>query len=499
MQLTWIVRFVATGIATLTAVLLMQIDSSALAVARWESRQVEVGTREGDSLFGVSCPTVSMCLAVGNRGAIAVSGNPGGGVGAWRSETVKPGAYVGTAPGEPDRTSPGTLESISCPTAGMCAAVTYAGDFYASGDPGGGISTWRATDLDGNGADTHLKSVSCPTTTFCVAVAARESGAGNASGGGKVIGIRNPLSTSISSMQVQLDESLDLQAVSCAGPAFCIAVANEGRIIVSANPTSDAPVWREVGTPGGPGNLEAVDCPNTSLCLAGDARGNILSSTNANAAAPSWREANSGPSVPITGISCPTVSRCAAADNNGDVAVSTNPTGPAGVWSATNLIPFPSGGSQGLPFNAFFGISCPTVDFCVAVGSRGLIFTSGNPFDTEATPGGKRRGGSKRPRVKILHSDNFVRQSRTKGAGSRVTFRLRPYGRVRGFICSLDGRGFRRCRSPLRLYAKVGHHLLRVRAIGLTGLTGPVAKDRFTIAGPPVRSRQTRSTIIALP
>jgi hypothetical protein len=86
--------------------------------------------------------------------------------------------------------------------------------------------------------------------------------------------------------------------------------------------------------------------------------------------------------------------------------------------------------------------------------------------------------------MKILRADNFVRQSRTKGAGSRVTFRLRPYGRVRAFVCSLDGRKFRRCGSPLRIYAKLGSHVLRARAIGVTGQKGPVAKDRFAIRGP---------------
>jgi hypothetical protein len=476
----WIVRFVATGIATVMIGLLIQADSSALAVATWESRQVEVGVREGDSLFGVSCPTASICVAVGNRGTIVTSENADGGAGAWRSEAATPGPHVGTASGEADRTSPGTFESVSCPTAGMCAAVTYAGDFYASGSPEGGASTWRATDLDGDGADTHLKSVSCPTPTFCVAVAAGESGAG----GGQIIGISDPLSASISLVQARLDEPLDLQAVSCASFAFCIAVANQGKVVVSANPVAATPVWREIGTPGGPGDLDSVDCPDISLCLAGNAGGNILSSTHANATVPDWRGVNTGPSVPITGISCPTVSRCAAVDNNGDVAVSTRPSGPLGSWSATNLIPFLPSGSQGQPFNALFGISCPTVDFCAAVGSRGMIFTSANPFDAEETRGGKRRGGPKRPRMKILHSDNFVRQSWTKGAGSRVTFRLRPYGRVRGFVCSLDGRRFRRCRSPLRVYAKLGPHVLRARAIGVTGLRGPVAKDRFAIRGP---------------
>ncbi|MGV1047195.1 MAG: hypothetical protein ACOYD4_01535 [Solirubrobacterales bacterium] len=468
----------------MTAALLLGADSPALAGSTWESRRVEVGVREGDSLFGVSCPTAFACVAVGNRGTIVTSENPGGGAAAWISETVAPGTHVGTAPGEPDRTSPGTFESVSCPTTEMCAAVTYAGDFYASGDPAGGSSTWRATDLDGDGADTHLKSVSCPSPTFCVAVAAGGFGALDANGGGKIISISDPLSASISPVQVQLDESLDLQAVSCASLGYCIAVANQGRIVASANPGGVAPVWREIGTPGGPGDLEAVDCPDTSLCLAGNARGGVLSSTDANAGAARWRAVSIGPSVPITGISCPTPLRCAAVDNNGDVAVSTNPTGPVGSWSVTNLIPFPPGGGQGPPFNALFGVSCPSVDFCAAVGSRGVIFTSGSPFDVEATRGGKKRGGPKRPRMKILHSDDFVRQSRTKGTASRVTFRLRPYGKVRGFVCSLDGRRFHRCRSPLRIYAKVGPHLLRARAIGVTGLKGPVAKDRFAIRRP---------------
>jgi len=83
--------------------------------------------------------------------------------------------------------------------------------------------------------------------------------------------------------------------------------------------------------------------------------------------------------------------------------------------------------------------------------------------------------------MKIVRGDRFARQSHTKRAGSRVTFRLRPYGRVRGFECSLDHRRFKRCKSPLRIYVKLGAHVLRARAIGLTGLKGPVAKHRFEI------------------
>jgi hypothetical protein len=217
--------------------------------------------------------------------------------------------------------------------------------------------------------------------------------------------------------------------------------------------------------------------------LVGNAGGNVLSSTDANADALHWREVNAGASVPITAISCPTVSRCVAVDNNGDVAVSTNPTNSSGSWSARNLMPFTADGG-GLPLNAFFGVSCPSIGFCAAVGSRGKVFTSDDPFTTAPTGHGRGPRAPRRPRLRILRSDNFVRQSRTKGIGSRVTFRLRTYGRVRGFVCSLDRRRLRRCASPLRIYAKVGHHVLRARAIGASGLKGPMAKERFAIRRP---------------
>ena len=131
-ELMRIVRFAAIGIIAL----FLWADSSALAVATWASRQVEVGVNERDGLFGVSCPKASACVGGRQSGRIVTSENPDGGASAWRSEVVKPEPYVGTAPGESDRTSPGSFESVSCPTTGMCAAVTYAGDFYASGDPG---------------------------------------------------------------------------------------------------------------------------------------------------------------------------------------------------------------------------------------------------------------------------------------------------------------------------------------------------------------------------
>jgi hypothetical protein len=362
----------------------------------------------------------------------------------------------------------------------MCAAVSYSGDFYASADPAAGSSTWHATDLDGDESDIHLKGVSCPTTTLCVAVAA--GGSGSLGPGGRVFGIAMPGTAFPIVTQVRLDESLDLQAVSCAAASFCLAVARRGRMATGAAPGSEGAAWRDLGAPGGATDLESVACPTARLCLAGDAGGNVLSDPEAGAGGP-WREANTGPSVPITDISCPIPSACAGVDNNGDVIVSGDPTGPTGSWTANSLIPFSGGGAQGPPLNALFGLSCPDLAFCAAVGAGGVIFTGRDPFASgpEGGPRGGPTRGPRRPRLRILRGDHFRRQASTRGAGSRVTFRLRPFGRSRGFLCRLDRRRFHRCRSPLRIYARVGVHVLRARAIGVGGLRGPVARARFTI------------------
>lgn len=472
---------VAIGLIGAVAGPLLQ-GAAPAAAASWESRQVTVGERESDALFGLSCPSITLCVAGGSHGTIVTSGNPGGSAAAWRVQKLAPGDYVRNEPDNPDRNSPGVVEAVSCPTMVMCGAVTVVGDFYATGDPAGGAPTWRATDLDPPGSYMFLQGVSCPSPALCVAVSSRSLGPQGIDAGASLVSITNPLAASPSRVRVQVDQSLDLEAVSCPTVDLCVAVGRQGRALVSTNPAAPVPTWREIGTPA-PGDLYSVACPAEALCLAGNARGNILSSTDAGTAAPSWRTANTGPSVPVSGISCPTTARCLAVTNNGDVAVSREPTGSADAWSATNLMPHRAIGDQGQPFNAFFAASCPGVSLCAAVGSRGLIFTSRNAFDVGDQPGngGGSPRGPRRPRMRILRSDRFNREALTRGAGARVTFRLRPFGRVRGFLCRLDSRRFRPCRSPLRVYARLGRHVLRARAIGLTGLRGPVAKARFAI------------------
>jgi hypothetical protein len=100
-----------------------------------------------DELDDVSCPGVTLCVAIDTRGA-AVAFNP-------RSKhSVKP-TLIDTGH---------ELTSISCPTTHRCVAVDGSGRALAgSAKP----SSWSATTLTGASA---LFAVDCPSATECVAV-----------------------------------------------------------------------------------------------------------------------------------------------------------------------------------------------------------------------------------------------------------------------------------------------------------------------------------------
>ena len=461
--------------------------------ANWTLRQLppafvdESSTDEepipvSELLNGISCPTESLCVAVGAGDTLAFSQAPTGGRSSWH--VVNPPFPVGPGitcvEGEPHCPTPGgRLQAVSCASQSLCVAVTHEGFIYVSTEPTGGAAAWSPTVVNepgGHGA-THLSSVSCPTPSFCAAVSAAQSGIP----GGKVLTSTNPAS---GQWQVtQLDGSLDFQGISCGTPSLCVAVAREGRIVVSTNPTGGASAWTEVGTPGGAGDVGGVDCVETFLCAAGNAGGNILSSTAPAGGAATWSEANAGGSVLITGVSCPTASRCVAVDNNGDVLTSADPTAPAGSWHFENLVLFQHEFGQP-PRNALFGASCASTSLCALVGSDGRIFTSTDPFSAATDPRHRRRKAPRRPRTILLLTDNFWYVTRTRHRRIRASFRFYSRTKHRGFECKRDRGRYRRCHSPLRYWVPHGRHVLRVRAIGPTGLRGRAAIKHFRVLPP---------------
>ncbi|HVV90617.1 MAG TPA: hypothetical protein VHB53_08995 [Solirubrobacterales bacterium] len=439
-------------------------------------------------LLGVSCPTSSFCAASGTQNLIATSTDPTGGPGAWHAVYVGEGRYEG---GLEPVISGRQVQGISCPSSHLCVAVTTLGQIYSSTDPTGPASAWNVTELKPTGRNIHLYGVSCPTESFCVAVSGRRVNTG------KVFTSTDPTGPASAWQEADLGESFDLRAVACASTTLCVAAGANGELVASRDPAGGAAAWSAVGAPGGTGILQSISCV-PGACLTGNTGGNLLAAAEPTALG-SWHETNGGGSVQITGSACATAGACLAVDANGDAIVSTDPTDASPGWTSTNVRPYSEAaerpGSEAA--NGLFGASCPGVEFCALVGSRGAILTSTEPFaagtrpenpggSTKSAKGGRKRG-PKRPRTQIVH----LRLRSTDGGDPlagvpprRVKLLVRFYadGPVRRFECRLDHRGWHRCRSPHR-QGRIGRgiHRIQVRAVGRTGLRGRPAGKRFYV------------------
>jgi hypothetical protein len=432
-------------------------------------------------LSGISCPSESLCVAVGGRqGTIAISANPTGGSAAWHEVKLEYPVGPGKTcvEGEPDCEPPsGALQSVSCASIDFCALTTYDGWVFTSSDPTGGPGAWLPVNVNAKGQKgaTHLTSISCPAPSFCAAV----SGGWQSPTGGQVLTSTAPATGQWQATQI--GSGLDFRSVSCGTAALCVAAARGGRLFASTDPTGGAGAWQSVASPAGAGDLEGASCLSTVICAVGNMTGNVLTTTNpAAGAGATWSAANAGGSVQITAVSCPAASACLAVDDNGDVMTSTDPTGGSGAWRFENLLPFTP---EGQPHNALFGASCASPSLCALVAGEGRIFTSREAFAAPQAPA--RHSGRKarpRPRTLLFFAESFWNISATHGQRRvRARFRFYSPSKARGFECRRDRGRYRRCRSPLRYWARPGHHVLRVRAIGPTGLRGPPATQRFCV------------------
>ncbi len=460
------------------------------ALTQLPARTVGEGFSDQVGLNDVSCPDASLCVAVGGFDTVVSSRSPTAGAGSWH--VVTPPAPEG--PGEcREENAMGesfscglnaSLRAVSCATENLCVAVSWEGFAYVSTNPAGGASAWSSTDLnEASGGDIHLSSVSCPSASLCVAVSTGQNRSGSV--GGRIFATTDPASGNW--REAQLDSSLAFTSVSCGGPSLCVAVAEDGRIAVSSEPRGGASAWHVAGGPAAAGGLGAVGCARSGPCVAGDDGGNLLVSASPEKAGSTWSVTKGGGLVLITGVDCTGASDCAAVDNNGDVITSTNSA--AGEWNFENLIPFHESGLEGEANNALFGVSCGSPSLCVLVGSSGRIFTSTKPFPVGgAGPGASspRRSHKSplRPRTFFRWKEMSWHGAVTRRRHVRADFHFYTRTARKGFECSPDRGRWRRCRSPLRYWVGHGHHELRVRAIGPTGLRGPATKTKFKVGWP---------------
>jgi hypothetical protein len=471
------------------ALLLSAIWSAPALAGSWTAFSLKDDHVAGD-LFGISCPTTTLCVAGGSDSLIAVSTNPAAGSKAW--SVSHPGGKVevpktppgGPEPGGGEPLFPGAqVRGISCPSAALCVADTFDSRIFSSTDPTGGAAAWKIVSLTGEKEPRlHMTGISCPSSQLCVAVAY----------GSKVITAADPTGEASAWTVSELAVPVDLRGVSCPSVSFCVAVDNTGQIVTSSNPTGGAGAWSLVGVPGGEGGLNGISCPSLALCVTGNA-GRMITSTNPGGGLGAWDAVTAGTGLPVKGVSCPTTTACAAVDNNSDAITSTNPLGGAAAWSSVNVIPVPTptgetpvGGVQ----NGMFGISCPLTTLCVGVGASENVIASTDPFAPNITPTARHK--SKRLRIVITAHPN--RRVNPRKGGVRVGFRFRlTSGGPARFRCKLAGgsqaRGrrhlrrlrFTACTSPVHYRLGKGRYVFRVRAVSVGSRKSPPASFHFRV------------------
>jgi photosystem II stability/assembly factor-like uncharacterized protein len=329
------------------------------APGSWQTEKTYQSTI--DILDAVSCPSPSVCTAVGSTAAggspgVIVNSTDGGAT--WTTQKLPAGL--------------GTLSSVSCASTSVCEALGYSNTpsaNFAVGTTNGG-ATWQSQTLPSGLVGASW--ISCPSTSECIAV-------GQTSPGAMIFGTTDGGATWVT--QAAPAGLLDLLSVACPSVTTCIAVGDTTGGASAIVTTSDGgTTWQTQTTQTAPlGPLSSIACPSTTVCTA-------VGTTSIYHGSPAIVSTSDGGTtwtteqVPIgvfglggglSDIACAYPAACtavgAATLNGPGVVIATNNAG--STW-ATESAP-----------TAFdfvgIGVSCPFVGACTAVGetsaSHGII------------------------------------------------------------------------------------------------------------------------------
>lgn len=168
------------------------------------------------NLTGISCPSVSFCLAVDARGEAFSSTRPS--TGPWDREQIdSTRTTCGVRQGAEPCTAP--LHTLSCPAASLCVAGDEAGNVLSSTNPAGGPSAWTTVPVEDHSKyNGYIDGLSCPSVSFCTAV----DTAGN------VLSSTDPAGGRPAWTSTAVDPGHYLTALSCPSVHLCVATGEDG-------------------------------------------------------------------------------------------------------------------------------------------------------------------------------------------------------------------------------------------------------------------------------
>lgn len=320
----------------------------------------------GPTLLGVSCPTATFCVAVGNY----QSGfNQSGMVDTWNGQSWTAQSFP--VPVDSDGWQ---LFGVSCTSASFCEAVggysdedNGTNDTFAASWNGTSWTLQSTVNPDPNDFQfEQFNAVSCSSPTFCVGWASGNAG--------------NPGDTMVeqwngSSWALQTAPSTDasVDAVSCTSASFCDAVGPDSAYSWNGSAWTAQTLPSSASSP----TVQGVSCTSRKFC---EAVGESNDNGNIVPAAIRWNgSAWASQTAPnpakstfayLNAVSCASSSSCEAggyfevqANANDKKAFAEDWNGDA--WQLQQAVAPPGAAS-----NDFGGVSCVSATFCEAVGGH---------------------------------------------------------------------------------------------------------------------------------
>ena len=378
-----VIFLVAMGLAAVVGPLPAEAVGSAGASAQFaaqspaQSATWEVSTSPSpaglmaNQLNAVSCPGAGDCVAVGYSstplGTSAVIETLGTGGWSLTAAAQVPGSYVDD------------LEGVSCASVSSCVAVGY---FEQKGGAEQTLvetltnGTWSVTTSpDAGSGNNQLTSVACPLPGACVAVGYDQSGGSRRALAEELFAGSWVLTT----IPDASSANNVLNSVACTSAGSCVAVGyfvNSGveRALIE---TLAASVWAVAPSPdqgSGLNELNSVSCPSSSSCVTvGTFRtsAGVYQNLIEVLAAGNWAVLPHGPDAngrnnELAGISCTSATSCMAVGhyNNKGVAQALTVELAQGSWTVV------TSPDKGASTNQLAGVSCTAASpaQCAAVG-----------------------------------------------------------------------------------------------------------------------------------